>query len=118
MISVHGGLKEFECSECNFKAGYKDTLVKHRSIHMDLKQYSCQFCGYKHCSRKNMLKHIRQHHLTNPTQIDQERKKQTDLCKLMQGVSMFPFIKKLEVDYHLIKFRKLPSLVHISKMKN
>ena len=60
---VHEGIKSFNCSICEYKAGRKYTLKKHtESVHVGIKPFRCNICDYEFATKSKLKQHIESVH--------------------------------------------------------
>jgi len=66
ILSVHEGIKRFNCDECDYASAKKFRLQEHvKRIHLKLpkiKDQKCSECEYVAAERRDLIRHSKQHH--------------------------------------------------------
>ncbi|KAL3283702.1 hypothetical protein HHI36_024002 [Cryptolaemus montrouzieri] len=91
--STHLGLRNYKCSQCDYRAATKRKLKIHtESVHLGLKNHKCSHCDYASYHKSNFLKHINSVHLNT-------KSFQCNYCDY-QGAAKFLLAKHVKNVHH------------------
>ena len=59
----HLGIKDQECSQCDFKTGYRHILKSHvKAKHSMIKNFACSHCEFRTSFKQSLTRHVRGQH--------------------------------------------------------